>query len=197
MGVRGGIHGDGDKPAVGHPGDGSRDDLAGKAQRLSHPYPLQFGDMDTATVDPKQVVGQREAVVAALGLEAWVAATAGKEVVKRLSQILDGHLGRAFRYLQHPGIVFAFQRVERLAQLRFRGRGHIGIQLVQLVDVVPQPQRPIVREACHASGLRQMGRLRVGWVQLDTMGKHHVNPILTLVPKRIKAATLIDMETVG
>ena len=175
VGVRGSIHGDGNKPAVGHPGDGGRDALAGKPQRLSHPYPLQFGDMDAGTVNPELVVGEREAVVAALGLEAGVAATAGKEVVKRLSQVLDGHLRRAFRYLQHPGIVFALQRVERLAQLRFRGRSHIGIQLVQLVNVVPQPQRPIVREACHPSGLRQMGRLRVGRVQLDTMGQHHVS----------------------
>ena len=149
--------------------------------------------MDTATVDPKQVVGQREAVVAALGLEAGVAATAGKEVLKRLAQVLDGHLRRAFRYLQHPGIVFAFQRVERPAQLRFRGWSHIGIHLVQLVDVVPQPQRPIVREAGHADSLRQMGRLRVGRVQLDTMGEHHVG-LLGLV-EHIDVYIDLDIET--
>ena len=45
---------------------------------------------------------------------------------------------------------------------------------MQLVNVVPLSQRPIVREACYASGLCQMGRLRVGRVQLDTMGEHHV-----------------------
>ena len=64
---------------------------------------------------------------------------------------------------------------------------------MQLVDVVPQPQRPIVREAGHASGLCQMGRLCVGWVQLDTMGQHHVGRLGFV--EHIDVYITLDIET--
>ena len=64
---------------------------------------------------------------------------------------------------------------------------------MQLVNVVPLSQRPIVREACYASGLCQMGRLRVGWIQLDTMGQHHVG-LLGLV-EHIDVYITFDIET--
>ena len=43
VGVRRSIHGDGNKPAVGHPGDGGRDDLAGKPQRARIRTHLSLG----------------------------------------------------------------------------------------------------------------------------------------------------------
>ena len=64
---------------------------------------------------------------------------------------------------------------------------------MQLVNVVPLSQSPIVREACHASGLRQMGRLRVGRIQLDTMGQHHVEQ--PGIVEAMVAYLSLDIET--
>ncbi len=53
--------------------------------------------------DRELVVGERKVVVTAFFLEGRRLGDPGKEILKRLAQMPDGHLRRILGHLQHPG----------------------------------------------------------------------------------------------
>ena len=67
---------------------------------------------DGVVLNMKLVVANGKPLVSALDLKAWILTTAFEEIGKRFTQILDGHLWRAFRHFQHPRICVFFQCIE-------------------------------------------------------------------------------------
>ncbi len=68
--------------------------------------------------DREWVVGQGKTVVLSLFLERGMLGRSGKEILKRLAPVHDGHLWGVLSNLQHPGELCSLDRVQLTAQRR-------------------------------------------------------------------------------
>ena len=93
------LDGDTQKPAIRRAGDGAFDDSPDKPQRLVHVHPPKLRDMHLPTFDSQLIIGEGKAVVTALLLEGGILIHPGKEILKRLAPVHNGHLWRVFGHV--------------------------------------------------------------------------------------------------
>jgi len=103
--------------------------------------------MDSPSLNGTLIMGQCKAIVTAFLLKRGVFGEALKEVLKGVAQMRNGHLGRVFRHVQHPGKLVSFHGVEWTPQGRLERLRHCGIGLPDGLLVLPVVQGPIVGKA--------------------------------------------------
>lgn len=162
-----------DKPAIGHTGDGGRQDLSGESKGFVHPDPSEKGNPDLPVPDFELVVRESKTVVNAFPVKLRTLASTFKEVPEGVPQLDDRHLRGVLRDFQHPRELFPLEGVELPTESGLRWLGKRGIGLVRLVLPVPLGQRPVVRETGDSARLPEICLLSIVGIEMDLVGNDH------------------------
>ena len=118
-------------------------------------------------------MGQGKTVVSALFLKRGILRDTGKEILKRLAQLHDGHLRRVLGDLQHPRKLVSLDGIELtpqgcLGRLRQRRVG-----LPRIILLLPLVQGPIVGKARDPCRLAEIRLLHIVGIERNFMGQNH------------------------